>query len=66
MPAFLFQNITLQKLPENRGWIITGVRHNQVQEVIANLPTETGEAEVMRIATWLAKNLADKPYVEID
>jgi hypothetical protein len=66
VPAYVFQNIILHKLPDGKGWEIIGVHHDKTQKVITTLAAVTGEAEVKRIATWFANKLAGKPYAEVD
>ncbi len=65
MPAFQFQNIILHALPAG-GWEVIGVRHSRQQVVIATVTAVIGQEEVERLANWFAKNLAGKPYAEVD
>lgn len=65
--AFAFQNVLLHTLPDNQGWQIIGIRHNNRQrEIIATLAPAAGEWLAQRWADMAAQGLAGKPSADID
>lgn len=66
MPAFQFQSVLLHQLPDLQGWQIIGIKDDGTRVLIASMHHITGQDQAERLANQLAKDLAGKPYAEVD